>query len=703
MARASATKTYNSFVGGLVTEANALTFPENAAFDLDNLVLDGKGDLAVRLGLDFEAGYSLSSYTTNFSVSQDKAFRTFEWRNVAKDGDTNFLVVQLGDTLRFYNLAADPISGDEKSFTVDLNLFKINTTVGSVVCDMASGNGLLFVVAEDVKPFYVKYTTATDTIVATEIGIRIRDTDGIDDGLDPDEEPTSLSTEHNYNLLNQGWVSPGGGVASPLASFPSGGKYPANNKQWWIGKDASNSFSVSEYNKVFLGTALAPRGHFILDPFNKDRDDASGLSGIAAEVSNTRPSAVAFFAGRVWYYHESKVYFSQIVESEQQIAKCYQEGDPTAEELNELIDTDGGVIPIPEAADGRRLFVTGDSLLVMARNGIWEISGSVGQGFRPGDYSVNKVGTAGVLSPMSVVDVESIPIWWSEEGIYTVARSQSTDRLITQSLSDPTIQTYYENIIPDIAKEYCAGAFDPITKKVQWLWKDSSSIVGRHKYDKALNLDVQLGAFYPWSFSQLSADSPYPMGIFHTESIDNPETESDVVDSSLNNVVDSSGNQVIATVQVLTETKAAIKYFCVAPQSTNDKYTIGEITNVNYLDWEAADDTGVGYDAFLETGFITEGDIANWKQQPYVYVYLKEDSDASCFMQYKWDWATDESTGKWSTKRQVYKPKTGYEVAVSRQKVRGKGRALQIRFENESGKGFNLLGWSGVYGITTQP
>jgi hypothetical protein len=706
MARTTASKAYNTFVNGFISEASPLSFPENATYDELNNELDNTGRRSVRLGVDFENGYALSSFTKSNAVNSDGAHVQFEWQDVDNNGDVNFLVCQIGSTLHFYNNAAEAISSNLKSFTVDLSIFAINPTVGNNRCQFDSGNGWLFVVAEDIKPFYVKYNQATDNITATEIGIRIRDTEGLDDGLDPDEEPVSLSDEHNYNLKNQGWNPPATGGTDPITSyFSSQSEYPPNSKQWWIAKNSEDNFDPAELAKIYLGNTLAPRGHFILDPFNKDRTTTSGVSNLSTETSSTRPTCVAFYAGRAWYWHNGNLYYSQILEGEVNVGRCYQSADPTAEEINEIVDTDGGVIPIPEAGTGKRLFVTGDSLLVMCSNGVWEVSGSIGAGFRPTDYNVNKVGTAALLSPESVVDVEGIPVWWSDIGIYTVARSNTTDRLVTQSLSEDTIQTWYENTVPSLSKEYATGRYDPTTKIIQWLWRsDGTTDAFKYNYDRVLNFNVRLGAFYPWQVDPLTSDSPYICGLFITEALIFPSESVGVLDSNLDIVITSGSDTVVATQNVATSSQSQIKFLCVVPAVSGVKYTVAETNNTGYVDWFTQDNTGVAVNAYMETGFILEGDIANWKQQPYVYFFFEEDGDnTSCFVQYKWDWASSGNSGKWGTKRQVYSSRLNHYTAYTRQKIRGKGKALQIRFENETGKGYTLLGWSGRYETTTQP
>ena len=431
-------KVYNTFVGGLVTEATPLTFPENAVQDAVNCIFDKKGDIRRRLGVNYESSHALTNKNNAESLWQTKGVGCFEWREVAGDGNRHFLVVQVNTTLYYFDIGSQPVSGNLKSFTTDLSSFAAPAAsdVGSELVDVSYGKGFLFVTSKKLKPFYVTYSPSGDSISNTEIALEIRDFDGVSDGLAIDEEPTSLSTTHHYNLRNQGWISPGGSVSDPITTYYSSqSKYPGNNKQWWAAKDTSDNFDPAELTKIFFGNTRAPRGHYILDPFNKDRDSASGLSGIAAETVTTRPQSTAFYAGRSWFGGPPEstisghVYFSQIIEDEANIPRCYQEADPTSEEISDLVDTDGGVIVIPEAGNILSLKVTGESLLVFADNGLWEISGNAGSAFTPTDYSVSKVSSVGIIGKRTIVDVEGTPIWWSDRGVYSIGRNQVTDRI----------------------------------------------------------------------------------------------------------------------------------------------------------------------------------------------------------------------------------------------------------------------------------
>src|SRR5687768_14459961 len=110
----------------------------------------------------------------------------------------------------------------------------------------------------------------------------------------------------------------------PIAEFRTKiGRYPGNNKQWWVARaqadnpDATPPYREGDFlpdvlDKMYSGNNKAPRGHYVLNAFKKDRSAASGVAGIPVEESGVRPNTVAFFSGRAWYAANSTVYYSQI-------------------------------------------------------------------------------------------------------------------------------------------------------------------------------------------------------------------------------------------------------------------------------------------------------------------------------------------------------------------------------------------------------
>lgn len=217
MARGQQNKLYNMFVKGLITEAGPLTYPENASTDELNCVLKRKGPRARRLGLDYEPDSTAAVPSATFD--ETSLTNEFVWKAVDNDASVSFLCIQIGSTVRFFDLASEPVSDGLKSFEVDLLEHKVSTAsdaeVAEAYAQFASGKGFLFIVNPFIEPIVVEYDSDGDDIDVVPITIQIRDFDGVYDGLANDAEPTTLSKEHYYNLRNQGWIAPGSSVVGP--------------------------------------------------------------------------------------------------------------------------------------------------------------------------------------------------------------------------------------------------------------------------------------------------------------------------------------------------------------------------------------------------------------------------------------------------------------------------------------------------------
>lgn len=309
-------------------------------------------------------------------------------------------------------------------------------------------------------------------------------------------------------------------LANPITYYKQRtGYYPNNTQVWWsmkrppeVGTDRPPKTYLEVFDpglryQVSSGNSPAAKGHFVIDAFQQDRSSVSGVNGIPVKsAQGNRPSAVAFYAGRVFYSgvftsgFNTKIYFTQIIERADQVGECYQSQDPTSEDLRDLLPSDGGVIVIPEIVQIHNMVTYGYDLYVFASNGVWRIGGSDGLGFRADDYSVSKISGVPTISPVSFVDVEGVPIWWNRSSINTLAPSEGGMQV--QSVTDQTIKRIYDNI-PEQSKFYAKGTYDALTKKVQFLYRstpaeDESEIFN---YDRILTLDTRTGAWSPWTAS----------------------------------------------------------------------------------------------------------------------------------------------------------------------------------------------------------
>lgn len=193
----------NKLDKGLITEATGLNFPEDAMTDGENIVLWPGGPVRRRLGIDVEG----SAETLTYSDS-DGVIVEFVWHSVAKTGGFTFLAMQVGDQIRFYQLQQeDGLSSAIEPVALNLNDYKVagNGDISNIPCQMDNGAGYLYVVHPACDPIIVRYNTDSSVFEAARITILVRDFDGLEDGLGVSEEPATLTPEHHYNLLNQGW------------------------------------------------------------------------------------------------------------------------------------------------------------------------------------------------------------------------------------------------------------------------------------------------------------------------------------------------------------------------------------------------------------------------------------------------------------------------------------------------------------------
>lgn len=335
-------------------------------------------------------------------------------------------------------------------------------------------------------------------------------------------------------------------IGNPAAYYKHmTGFYPSNAQVWWAykrppepGTEAPPKLYLEVFDpairyQIASGNTQAARGHYIFDAFDFNYYDVSHIN-LPEENRKTdaRPSVAAFYAGRAFwggvnvFGYSTKIYFSQIIEKDAQLQFCYQAQDPTDEDFRDLLPTDGGVIVIPDMAELNHMEVVGQNLVLFASNGIWMIAGSEGTGFRANDYSVMRISSLSTKSHMSFVTVEGSPMWWTQAGIWTLAPNQMGG-LQVQSVSDTNIKKFFSEI-PEDAKVNAKGAYNPVLKRVQWIFRRAPALTtyDEFKYDSILNLDLETGAFYEYRPS--ASNHVFIRGIFVNQGYVTRKTEAGV-------------------------------------------------------------------------------------------------------------------------------------------------------------------------------
>src|SRR3990167_5035233 len=735
-----------SFVGGLNTDSGYLQQVPNSWKEGDNIIPFLDGHIERRSKIDLEVSYALSS-TFNVLAKTSNAFVVDLWKTVGGNGLLNYAVVQSGATISFYDCVSPSVSPGIKGFTIDLTPYQCPTSpnvIGTSPIAMASGNGKLIIVSSDTDPLLVTYNESSDTITVTRLTLKIRDFYGIVDTVPITTNPTILTTTHQYNLINQGW----GGNNAQLF-WDATGTYPDDTQIWLQGKDSTDNFSPTLLNKQDFGTGEAPKGRVILDAFYRDRSAVSGVTAATAqsgttpavEVENYRPTTTAFFAGRAWYAGiqsstmGSWVFFSRIADTDIKYEQCYQEGDPTAEYTNDLISSDGGAIPIPGA--GRILLIKPlqESLLVFAQNGIWEIKGDA-SGFRADGYQSKQVSSFGVLSPKAVVDIETTIAFWASAGIYILEKDNVSGDYTPKSLSLGKIQTLYGDLQSTVDMAYVQGFYDSIKKIVYWMYRvqtaaGTNSGERRFEVENFLLYNVALDAPYTYSVKKDNGLAYIVGGFLSPNSGDVPSTDTVVAPSGTSVVV--GVDTVIVDITIESQGPKIPKFLTMVPSGSNFALTFGDFLNTadtptKFKDWYTVDNAGTETTTlpYILTGYDLEDDGAKNHQAPYIVTHMiktetgfdtsfNAKNRSSCVLQGRWEWTDNSSASRWTSGEQIYRHKQlyvpassndtyadGYPLVVTKTKLRGKGKALQLKFSSAPGLEMKIAGWAISYAISTR-
>lgn len=782
-------KQFNTFVKGIVTEANALTFPENASIDEDNMVLNKDGSRQRRLGIDYETGFSLVNTGLTQSIISRANISFHRWDSPGGDPNLSLGIVRIYNKLWFVNLFTPNPSDNVLNNGEPLEI----PGLGNSDIDVSFISNFAVIVSESLNNTLVlSYNQEFNYVLAENVPLFVRDIWGVDDGLSDSERPVTITPEHRYNLINQGWsnnipfpgtttitvpnptprpqVTSGGTYQSlgglvrqdvTLLQFANSwestverqvsngataidytktvlGYYPSNSDVWTLGKnsDASDETGFQLYDpniliKNSLSNVLSPKASLVVDAYNRgqSRKSITGIQQLPLDKERGRCSTVASYASRVFYSgirsyvieddirspnYNSYIFFSQIVTTKEQISLCYQSADPTSPDISDIIDTDGGTIQIPEATAIVKLVPTLGSLLVCAENGVWEIYGDTG-GFTATSFQTSKITSSGVLNKDSIIEVNGNVFLWGNAGIMLLAPDDVTGRYKAQNLSLNSIQTYY-NEISELAKANCKAYYNEKSDTIRWLYNDSptySASTGLRKYNKELVLDLTLKAFYPATIENGgNTAAPYPVAYVDMPGTQVAFVEDDIVVGNVD--VEAGGEQVNILVPDYTSQEEVFKFLTIF----NTFFTFSSYKNSTYKDWVGYNGIGYNYVSYLVTGYDISKDLMRNKQTPYIFCYFKKTEDgftedleyanpSSCMLQSQWDWHNSAEGNKWGTPFQAYRFKRNYipenssdtfdngeSVIVSKNKLRGSGKSISLKFSSEEGKGMHILGWA---------
>lgn len=437
---------------------------------------------------------------------------------------------------------------------------------------------------------------------------------------------------------------------------------------------------VSSYTDVVLG-------YFYLNTATEVVTNPSPFTTLE------RPQVVKWYAGRAWWMGiadpklKDKVYFSQIIENKVQYGNFYQVADPTDPDHNELVASDGGFLLIPDIGSIKGARIFNDSLIIFTTNGVWQIRGN--QGFFAADnYSVNKISDLSATSLYGICVVGDTILWTGFEGIAVLQQDPQTGYLVANSLTDDKLQTLWRSITPTLQSRI-KTVYDKTLEKVYILYQ-SDPAFSSNRYDVCLVYTKRKNAFYKLVFP--SATTAYIVDLFAITPVEDEETNKN------------------------------IKF--IVQTATRTQFKICDMDQTDFVDFDGAEQV-----PYMVTGYDNLSDFQRFKQAPVLHVYCKKTEtgytasgtdlipvdESSVLMRPIWDWSDHSNSGKYGPQRQVYRHRRYYQpvdvnddfddgapVVVTRNKLRGRGRVLHLRFDGETAKNAHILGWSLLYKANRQ-
>lgn len=648
MARRRGVDSQTTVTRGFVTEFSATAFPREAAIDLDNVIIDPDATVRRRGGLDLEQQFTLNSVDGSSIPVEGigtMAFTTHLWKGVNNSGTLNIVVQQLGVELQFYAqfgaLSANLLG------TYDMSPHAINSPAALRTSKVAAASGLgdLYVVSPEMEPIRLTLSSDGTSFSAEEIAIEIRDLEGIEDGLLTDERPASLDRAHYYNLRNQGWTDENiGSFAGVLASSIPAQSGDVGGMKAAVGKDfpsnadimttgiVTNSDGNLEFDGEFIrndyfGNTSAPKGHFILSAFNKDYSEALGVA-VGTAFFGARPEAVTFFQGRSFFTAPTVqnriggVYYSQQLIQKEFVNRCYQAADPTASEINDLIDTDGGYLPMPEVGQILKLTTIAKGIIVYATNTVKYITGADGAGLTATNIRLDKISDIGALGAGSIVDTATDQFYWGVSGIMQIVVGTETGEPQIQNISKRTIQTHYINISGE-SRRNAVGVYMPEQDKIYWGYRDALARTQptQISMNRFLILDLSIRGFYKYSIGESQATSfPEIIGLTLVPALASTTVDTPVLELDGSNVTELDGSLVttqgVTNIGQVTALKVATLVF--STLAGGYKFTFSTFHSRSFHDWFDFDPVGVGinYSSFIDyaefqmDGIHTQGTVS---------------------------------------------------------------------------------------------
>lgn len=462
--------------------------------------------------------------------------------------------------------------------------------------------------------------------------------------------------------------------------------------------------------------------------------------------SDTFPTTVDFFAGRLWLAGDPKypneVIFSQVVTSGGTVERFMQVADPFQTADPNLVDSDGGIVSVQGAAIIKQLKAVSGSIFVGCTNGIWQIRGS-NNVFKATDFSVNLTLQEGIDSPEAMVVANMVLMVFGQSSIWI---SNTNDNLSTISAGSASFKDVARNRVTDLytsipqASRAAGKAVYNITDQRVYYFFNTT----RTTFDSSFNTHLQLGysknvlvidtqfstevqtadrtsskratngSFLMYELDDGAfAGMPYIACPFVSKDVPIADQEVYVVDDK----VFVNGSEVLSP----SEDTADYQILFIALQRVTSgsniiiKGAFGKLEGSTIKDWSSSDDYAISFTSRIVAGVQTMGDVLHKKVATYIYFVferiengdieadLTDSEQGGCFLRTAWQFSISSASAKYSAQIPIYVPhrytydyaddnNAGINHVWYKHRARGRGNVLQLIFENDGDKDFCLVG-----------
>lgn len=740
MSRSELSTEFNTFVGGILTEANPINFPVGYSIDEENFILERNGTRSRRFGTTLdESSLDIDSRAdTEFAGNASNTYRDyFVWRDAAWGGRRQDILVLIYDIERvtslntgtgflFYSMidSTDISNNFLDSYIIqEAVLLSISNYKSSLSITYRAGS---ISGSDDIFTNILTRDDTGSTFNAQGSLIEIRDFKAVSSSA-VGVRPATLTDNHAYNLYNNGWLK-----ADVDAWFAAYATYPSISDSAAYSKDFGGAYNTTYMNNTLFGTSRAALGRSIVTPWYPSNDWYLGVFAIKGGAPTTDPTfteisdralqtvvSTSFFSSRLFYLCSAGkllsngstfLMYSQNGSDSKAYSKCYQINDPTAEVFNSPLDTDGGLLDVSEIGEGLTMNTSRSRMLLFGTEGVYELF-SPTDVFKPIDIAIRKVTDTTINYQKTLIDIyhNANPkqyyrntansvitagdnfYYWGDGGITSLVFNTDNNQYVESNMTSSTIASLYRDI-PTICKAYATGIYNIEDNTLAWAYSEDSS--NPSKFSKLLCYDMVLNAWYKVDHAT-SSDASI-IGLF------NVARDADLTGRA--------------------ERFTRLTYLT----STTDE----GLTTSYPIDTSFQDFVGSTYvdesPAFLQTGYLNANDSAKYKQGTYIVPSfirtedgftddglgnLTPNNESSCMISAWWDYAEDDTDVKVNAPFEAYKYNRlyipadasdtfdyGQSVITTKNRLTGRGRALSLRFESSVGKDCRLLGWNLGFG-----